>query len=515
MARDDRTLEIRIESGEFPCDGIQVRTVAGQERISQLFSFDITFAAPGEGALDPQVVAGARASLVFLVNGHERRRIHGVVAELVDLLDTGAELWTYRMRLVPRAWRLGLVRVQEIFMPVGVGTNNSPHTSSGGNDGGSSSTKSDRKEQQKIGIQQVIEQKLETARVPGAFLLSGGDDLSREFIVQFDETDLAFVSRLAEQVGWSYWFDHEEEGDRIVFTDGAPGFRHVHGAEAVPFERNNLQVGVSRIEETTRPLPAMYMVSDYNYMTPQVDLSATREIANGYFGGAIEFGTHYDTPAQGALFARVRAEEGQLHGRVLRGEASACTLTAGARVRLTGHERLGDVELLVVAVEHRYEHTAQGAEKEAGGYRAVFEAIPGDVPFRPPRATPRPLIHGVMSGIVEADPGIDTEQAWIDDHGRYLVRMMFDTGGDGNDKRKASLPIRMAQPHAGPSYGVHYPLRPGTEVLVAFTGGNPDRPVILAAVPNAVTPTPVAAQDRTLHRQRTWSGVLVEIDDGG
>jgi type VI secretion system secreted protein VgrG len=142
----------------------------------------------------------------------------------------------------------------------------------------------------------------------------------------------------------------------------------------------------------------------------------------------------------------------------------------------------------------------------------VFKAIPAAVPFRPRRVTPRPKIHGVTPGVVQAAPSVDTEQPWIDEHGRYLVQMLFDSAAA--DERPASLPIRMIQAHSGPGYGIHYPLRPNTEVLVAFLGGDPDRPVIVGSVPNAITPTPVVDRDRTMHRLKTMSGVLVEIDDG-
>ncbi|MCA9298208.1 MAG: hypothetical protein KDA28_04030, partial [Phycisphaerales bacterium] len=194
-------------------------------------------------------------------------------------------------------------------------------------------------------------------------------------------------------------------------------------------------------------------------------------------------------------------------------EAALPTLSAGARLTITGHPILDSIELLLVRVEHHGRFLAYGTASGADeSYRAVFEAIPAAVPYRPPRVTPKPKIVGVVSGITEADPGVSTERAWIDEHGRYLVRMLFDTAAPG--ERKASLPIRMAQAHSGPGYGVHFPLRPGVEVLIAFIGGDPDRPVIVGSVPNALTPTPVVDRDATMHRIRTWSGVLVEIDDG-
>jgi type VI secretion system secreted protein VgrG len=71
----------------------------------------------------------------------------------------------------------------------------------------------------------------------------------------------------------------------------------------------------------------------------------------------------------------------------------------------------------------------------------------------------------------------------------------------------------MAQPHAGPNYGHHHPLKPGTEVLIGFIDGDPDRPIILATVPNPVTPSPVAANSAPAHRIKTATGILIEMKD--
>jgi len=71
----------------------------------------------------------------------------------------------------------------------------------------------------------------------------------------------------------------------------------------------------------------------------------------------------------------------------------------------------------------------------------------------------------------------------------------------------------MAQPHAGPGYGQHFPLKPGVEVIVVFVEGDPDRPVISGAVPNPLNPSPVTAADATVNRIRTQSGISIEMHD--
>ena len=71
----------------------------------------------------------------------------------------------------------------------------------------------------------------------------------------------------------------------------------------------------------------------------------------------------------------------------------------------------------------------------------------------------------------------------------------------------------MMQPHAGPGYGMHFPLRPGIEVAIGFIDGNPDRPLIVGAVPNPITQTPVTASSSTKNRIKTRSGILIEFED--
>ena len=83
-------------------------------------------------------------------------------------------------------------------------------------------------------------------------------------------------------------------------------------------------------------------------------------------------------------------------------------------------------------------------------------------------------MHGFESATVDgAAPG--SAYAQIDEDGRYLVRMLFDQAAQ--QAGKASTHVRMAQPHGGSTEGFHFPLRSGTEVLIQFQGGDPDRPV--------------------------------------
>src|SRR5262249_45353319 len=109
------------------------------------------------------------------------------------------------------------------------------------------------------------------------------------------------------------------------------------------------------------------------------------------------------------------------------------------------------------------------------------------------------------------DGAADSEYAQIDKHGRYKVRVMFDESDAADGK--ASMFVRMLQPHGGSPEGFHFPLRKGTEVHLLFLGGDPDRPVIAAVAPNAQTPSVVNADNHTKNVVHTGGNNRFELED--
>lgn len=477
---------VRLESADFACDDIQIRKLTGTEAISRLFDFRVEIVVLNQKGLDAAAVTGAGVTLVFESDDVELRRVHGIVCALDDLLETEAAHRTYRLRVVPRAYRFCLVETVDIFLD--------------------------------LSVPDIIRAKAELVALDSDidFRLSGSYP-AREFVVQYGETDLAFISRLTEHLGISFFFDHSSGADRMVFTDSAVDFRPIPrpAGDTLTFQRRGEEIGVFRLEAARQMIPRMYVVRDYNYRIPQVDLTGSFEVSGGHAGGVIEFGAHHKTPAEGEGLAQVRAEERQATELVYTGASTIPSLTAGATFAIEGHPHLADPRLLITEVEHEATQVTMltgGGSADERPYSNTFRAIPAARTFRPPRVTPKPKIHGVVTGVVEDPTGATSGQtAMIDDEGRYTVRFLFDTAAPG--ERRASRPIRMAQPHAGASYGTHFPLKPGIEVLIAFVNGDPDRPVIVGAVPNPLTPSPVVDKNAKLNRIVTVSGVRFDIKD--
>lgn len=482
-------LQIKLATESLPDGQLQVSRLEGRETISQLFEYQLLVTCPANEDLDAEALMGERATLIFELDEQEITRLFGMISVVHDRFESEGEHRSYRLTFVPRAYRLSLVETLDIFLD--------------------------------ISVPDIIRQKLTAIGMqekpkPGAPAKADGYDFefrlgdsypAREFVVQYKETDLAFISRLCEHIGVSFFFEHERGREVMVFTDANEGFWPLPQRD-VPFRARGEHRDVYRFEETIRMIPADYMVRDYNYRTPQVALTGTARVSEGT-GSVVEYGSHVKTPEEATKLAGIRAEERLAGRRVFEGTGSLATLRAGTRFTLTGHAR-GDIALLVTEVRPSATQATLGSGTGEPGFQVELKAIQQKRRFRPPRLTPKPRIHGVVTGVIDASDQT-TKYADVDDQGRYRVKFLFDTTGP--DDMQGSRLVRMAQPHSGAGYGMHFPLRPGVEVIITFVDGDPDRPIIAATVPNPQTASPVHSGNAPRNIIRTGGGNEINIDD--
>jgi type VI secretion system secreted protein VgrG len=463
----------------FGANRVLIARISGEERVGALFDFAIDVAAVDRAGFNSETATGAAAELSFVQNGSEVRRLSGIVCQVNEWLDNESGVPFYRLRFVPRAHLLTLVQTQQVYLDKTV--------------------------------VEIIDAKLSLADLPHRFDLHGVYP-KREIVVQYAETDIAFIARLSEHVGISFYLVHDpNDGEVMVFTDAQRFFELPNPRRSVPFRSHGDNTDIYRLERETQLIPKVYVVSDYNYRTPLVELASMSRSQHSAGGGVIEYGTHFRTPTEGEALAAVRREEHECRRVVYRGVCDRPDIAAGCTFSLVDHPRFPDQDLLVIASRHEVRQTTHGHADTGSSYRNSFVAIDASVRFRPERLTPKPKIHGIVNALVLPQPGTDGTQPWLDDNGRYVVRLLFDTA---DAEGKASHTIRMAQAHAGPDIGIHFPLRPGVEVLLAFVHGDPDRPIIVGAVPNGVTPSPVLDKQALFHRIKTTTGVKIEIEDG-
>lgn len=472
-------LKITLECPAFDTERVSVARLEGRETLGRIFELEAYVLTANEHALSADDLRGQTICVVISENGEVQRRVWGTISAVVEHLRLDTEYCAYDLRIVPRLHRMQLVHTQDILLDM-------------------SWTAAIEEKLSRVGLTEASELRLD------------GDYPEREFIVQHGETDLTFVSRLAEHLGITFFFEHGEDEERVVFSDHNEAFPE--HPTPIPFGRFSERHDIYSMKVASEVIPSTVVLQDYNYRTPTADLTATSDVEGGSGGGVVEYGAHYFTQSEGEALAKVRAEEIRARQLVYEGESARPELYPGLRIEVEGHAGLADTALLITEVRHHAHQNVMGqGSDEPSHYGNTFRAIPADRTYRPPRRTPKPRLTGFYTGLIQpVDAHVVGPSAQLDPEGRYRVRMLFDIAPR---EGWVSHPIRMAQPHSGAGHGMHFPLRPGVEVAIVFANGDPDRPIILGALDNPVTPSPTTQRNARQNIVSTASGITITLRD--
>jgi type VI secretion system secreted protein VgrG len=344
-----------------------------------------------------------------------------------------------------------------------------------------------------------------------------GDFAKQEYCVQYQETDFNFVSRLMEQHGIFYFFEHERGKHTLVLADAAdvhhacPGQTQAQYARVMGELKHEDMITSWHVAEELRP--GKYAIMDYHFETPHANLavqdkSRVSEDAYDVFERLIYPGGHRDK-AQGERLVQLRREEEEATHRTIRGESTCRAFAAGYRFDLT-HHYCDDMNTAYVLTEvHHEASTVTGYRSTSGWgggtYSNSFTCIPLKVPYRPPRRTPTPRVRGLQTAFVVGPEG---EEMYVDKYARVKVQFHWDRKGQGNER--SSCWIRVAQLWAGTHWGALFLPRIGQEVIVDFLDGDPDRPIIIGRVYNADAMPPLE-----LPKDQEWMGFISNRLGGG
>ena len=475
----------------MPADTFGVVRFRGSEGLSRCYEFEVLLVSDNL-EVDLASVIRNPATLTFHREQGGDVKYHGILLGF-EQLHSFNRVAFYRAQLVPRLYWLSLTHHNQVFL-----------------------NKS---------VPEFIEACLKDGGLSGLdfeFRLQGSYD-PQEYVCQYNETHLNFVTRWLEREGMYYYFDQSSGAEKVIFTDSniahtaMPQGKSIRYSPPSGMESLHMQEILSSFTCRYSLTPATVLVRDYNYLKPSLEVKGTAEVDSQGRGEVYSYGDNVLTPEDGNRVAKQYAESILCRRELYHGEGSVPYVSPGFTFTLEDHYRKGfNRGYLTLNVDHEGNQTGyllagltlEGEPREIY-YRNSFTSIPDNVQYRAERVTPRPRISGCISAKVDASGS--GKYAELDDHGRYKVVLPFDTSGrkDG----KASAWFRMASPYAGSDHGMHFPLHKDTEVLLSFMDGDPDRPVIAAAVPNPETPSPVKDSNQTMANITTSGGNKIHMED--
>lgn len=456
----------------------------GVEHLGGIFEYELelTSEKPDEVDID-QVLGGPMTVRLELADG-EYRYFNGIVSRFV-MVTGDAEFPTYHATVVPWLWALTRSADCRIF-----------HDTA----------------RQEWDVPKIV---LQVFRDFGASAFRdalSGTYQKLEYTVQYAETAFNFVNRLLEREGIYYFFEHAEDAHTLVLADAPTAHEPLPNyADPLIYRgRDRAHPGeehLFRWEVRKQVQPGAVALGGFDFKQPANDLKVRSTVQRPHPQSDFEV---YDFPGSyierdvGEQYARVRLEEFQTQHEVIHAEANVRGLACGYTFKVTGLPDAEEKEFLVTSARYTINNDAyaSGGNGHAGDpFTCQFTAIPATQTYRPPRATPRPLIRGPQTAVVVGPSG---EEIHTDPYGRVRVQFPWDRRGQYNEK--SSCWIRVAQAWAGKKWGIIFTPRVGNEVIVEHLEGDPDRPVITGRVYNgdSMPPYDLPAQ-MTMSTLKTYS----------
>ena len=475
-------------SADFLPGSAHVVSFDGEEALNRPYRFQVSFRVPLEDGLsiDLDGATGNTAQLVIQDDTAGLRQTYSGTVAALELIEDLQRFSVLRVHLVPKLWRLGLGEHSRIFVDTT--------------------------------LPDIITSVLEDGGLTSADyeLRLAANYRALAHVCQLRESRLTFLTRWLERVGAYYFFEHGDSQEKLVITDSTATHSSCQ-ENPVRFSQHlsniTKQQALRRFRWHHQVTPRKVAVADYTPLNPSLKVEGTADVVPEGAGGDVNlFKINEELPDQAKSHAQTRALEYLARRAMCRGEGSVFGLEPGYTFDLTDHPR-GELNQSYLVTEVRHLGAALGMGHDAGGrseeYHCELSAVSAAEHWLPPATTRWPRVVGTVRARIDGEA--ESEFSQLDEHGRYLVRVMLDESGlpDGG----ASTRIRMLQPHAGNPEGIHFPLRKGTEVQVAFVRGDPDQPVILGVVPNAETPSPVIQANQTQNVVQTGGLNRVEIED--
>lgn len=474
--------DFTFEAGGQGADVLRVLRFRGTEGISQLFRFDLELAST-DPDVDFDAVVGEKAKLTWSLASGERH-IHGIVSRF-EQTGKGRNLTYYAARLVPRVWLLTQRRQSRIY--------------------------------QNLTTTDVLKQALKDGGLASdmAAISCNRSLKPRKYCVQYRESDFDFVSRLMEEEGLFYYFEHTEDSHVMKIRDDASGLTSISGDATVPLhEGEGGMVGGEEIRKFrfTRSVESgAVMTREFDFRKPKLSLECAEKANRETALEVYDYPGRYPDTAIGGELAKLRLQEHRAERDLAFAEGNCRRLAAGFRFELDGHPRRAlNQEYLLVRVQHWGTQPTAAAEDLVSAppptaYQNTFECVPKGVPYRPARITPRPRVEGPQTARVTGPQG---EEIHTDQFGRVKVVFPWDRLDPKDDK--SSCWVQVSQGWGGPGWGFMFLPRVGHEVVVEFLEGDPDRPLITGRVYDGDNPPPYA-----LPGDKTRSTIKTSSSPGG
>jgi len=494
-------------------DFLLLNRITATEGLSQLFSFEVELLHEEEEAgfaptiVDPTTLIGKAVTIAINQRDGTIRELTGIVNRFSQgSRDTRFSY--YYATVVPHVWILTQKLNSRIF--------------------------------QNLSVPDILKQVFAGFNVGWEIQGVRGITDKRNYCVQYRESDFDFASRLMEEEGIYYYFEHTDGRHKMVFANTPQSHFDCPSKAKIPYfldvtrQAEDYVTSINIWQTDYQLQTGKVTFWDYNFQLPnsKLDYQQVSVFSVGdnkmleLYDYPAGYGRKYDgiDSSGGDQATNLRCIEDDKMDtvktmmeslddkyKVISGAGDCSAMTSGYRFELFNHPNTEyDGQFVITSVSHEAEQNPTYVsddviEKPYSNNFTCIDYGSGAPPFRPPRKTPKPIIQGSQTAFVVGPSG---EEIFTDKYGRVKVQFHWDR--DGQVNATSSCWVRVAQPWAGNKWGTMFIPRIGMEVVVHFLEGDPDQPIITGCVYNPQTMPPY-----TLPDEKTKSTIKSNSSKGG
>ena len=453
---------------------------SGHEGISETFSYDIQVVSQN-GIIQQTDLLYQPVCLALQGNtGSPVRYFHGIVQELsADGVIRSASsvdgYQTYRLHVVPKLWFLGQTTDCRVF--------------------------------QNMSVPDILQQMFNDAGLSGVNISATGA-ATREYTVQFNESDLHFATRLMEEEGFYYFFRHSDSAHTLVIANVNTAFTDIPDATLNLTGDSTADTWIGDWSAPTGTTRGKMTFKDYDPTRPDTVLKQDQPttLTTGGVAARDDFrwpALSYDTDMI-TNRATWNMEAAEVSVSTFEGGSRFLGMVAGGTFKMANRPASpydGTYAVRSVSFQASDETWLNGGPSN---FANRFTAFLSSMNWRQPLMTPRPRMDGIHTALVlgpqHTSAGGDVtvqggEEIYTDDLARVKVRFHWDHRGEATGS--ASCWARVVQPWAGNGWGAQFIPRIGTEVAVAFVDGDPDRPIVIGGLYNGRDAPIYSKDDKT------------------
>ncbi len=499
--QDGRILKINTPLGP---DFLLLKYFSAVEGLSQLFSIEaeLVHEETKEGSdptnVDPKKILGQAVSIEVNQPDETKRYFSGIVNRFSQGVRD-SRFTTYEMTIVPNVWLLTQIRQSRVF--------------------------------QHKTVPQILKEVFVDLDVKDQ---TQSQYNPRNYCIQYRESDWNFVSRLMEEDGIYYFFEHTADGHRMIIADG-PGshtvctkpripyvlkvdgeafqssilewnIEHILQSGKVTFWDHHFQTFTNKLEGKEKTIYSLDVSDKLEVYDYPGDYAHNYDDIDRGGGERSDVSKAFVEKDEAALIVMQALDSGY---KTTNGLGTCSTMTSGHRFELYNHP-VSNGKYVITQVEHFCSQSPQYVTDNVldEPYRNEFTCISygdGAPPFRPTASTPKPVMRGSQTAMVVGPSG---EEIMTDKYGRVKVQFHWDR--HGKNDTDSSCWVRVAQSWAGNQWGTMFIPRIGMEAVVDFLEGDPDQPIITGCVYN-----PKAMPPYKLPDEKTKSTIKSNSSLGG